>query len=292
MSTSSLSGLVYRHVDVFSRSPLRGNGLTVFPDAARLDTATMQALTQEMRQFESIFLCPTDDAGVYVARIFTMEEELDFAGHPILGAAAVLHERLGQEDSARFELRLKAKTVRVDSRRKDGWYETSMDQGKPVLGEPIEGAIAARLLAALNLGPEHLAPGLPLQMVSTGLPYLILPLASGLEQVRVTTPSLEELLASVGAKFSYPLDVQTREGRSWDNLGMVEDIATGSAAGPAGAYLVRHGLAGAGEEIVIRQGRFCGRDSEISVRIEGNANTPIRAIVGGDVVLVARGSFD
>lgn len=292
MTRHVLSGLAYRHVDVFSRRPLGGNGLTVFPDALGLDHAAMQALTREMRQFESIFLCPTGGAGAFAARIFTMEEELDFAGHPILGSAAVLHELSAQGDCASFELRLKAKTVRVTSRRRDGWYETSMDQGTPVLGDPIEGETAARLLAALNLGPEHLAPGLPMQMASTGLPYLIVPLTSGLERVRVTAPGFEDLLARVGAKFSYPLDVQTREGRSWDNLGMVEDIATGSAAGPAAAYLVRHGLAKAGEKIVIRQGRFCGRDSEIKARIEGDTMAPTRAIVGGDVVMVARGSFD
>ncbi|BBD08295.1 PhzF family phenazine biosynthesis protein [Desulfovibrio ferrophilus] len=292
MNDRSLTGLAFRHVDVFSRSPLSGNSLTVFPDASALDGPTMQALTQEMRHFESIFLSPTEHAGTFEARIFTMEEELDFAGHPILGAAAVLHELFGDNDGAQFKLRLKAKTVQLDCLRRDGWYEASMDQGKPVLGEPIEGEAANQFLAALNLRPEHKAQDLPLQMVSTGLPYLILPLTSGLEQVRVSTPDFEQLLQSVGAKFSYALDVTAREGRSWDNLGMVEDIATGSAAGPAGAYLVRHGLAEIDEHIIIRQGRFCGRDSGIHVRINGNATSPSRAVVGGDVVMVAKGTFD
>lgn len=290
--TTPLSGLAWRHVDVFSRTPLAGNGLTVFPDASNLDTATMQALTQEMRQFESIFLTPPNKPGPVRARIFTMEEELDFAGHPILGAAAVLHELVGDEEPLRFSLELNTKTVSVDSRREAGHYAMSMDQGAPEFGEPIEGEIADRLLAALNLGREHLAPDLPLRMVSTGLPYLVVPLASGLERVRVTAPGFEEMLSQVGAKFSYPLDVTAREGRSWDNMGTVEDIATGSAAGPAGAYLVRHGLAQPEEEITIRQGRFCGRDSEIRVRIEGDAASPSRAIVGGDVVMLASGVFD
>jgi len=289
---AGLAGLAWRQVDVFSHVPLAGNGLAVFADASALDGAAMQALTREMRQFESIFLTPTDDPAVFGARIFTMEEELDFAGHPVLGAGAVLHEAAGAGPEARFTLRLKAKTVSVDSRREAGHFSVTMDQGAPVLGEPIEGDLAHEFLAALNLGPEHLAPNLPLQMATTGLPYLIVPLASGLERVRVTAPGFEELLARVGAKFSYPLDVTAREGRSWDNQGTVEDIATGSAAGPAAAYLVRHGLAKRSEDIVIRQGRFCGRDSAINVRIEENADGSSRALVGGDVAMVARGVFD
>ena len=86
----ALHGLAFRHVDVFSDQPLSGNGLSVFWDASALTPDLMQRITQEMRQFESIFLTQTEDASTYRARIFTMEEELDFAGHPILGAAGVL----------------------------------------------------------------------------------------------------------------------------------------------------------------------------------------------------------
>src|SRR5512146_1029046 len=90
-----LQGLEYRHVDVFTREALSGNGLTVFPEAGGLAPETMQLITQEMRQFESIFLVPTPaEARRVQARVFTMEEELPFAGHPVLGAACVLHERL------------------------------------------------------------------------------------------------------------------------------------------------------------------------------------------------------
>ena len=84
--------LNYRHVDVFSRELMSGNGLTVFQTKTELPPVLMQAITREMRQFESIFLVTTADPRVVRARVFTMEEELDFAGHPVLGAAAVLHE--------------------------------------------------------------------------------------------------------------------------------------------------------------------------------------------------------
>ncbi len=96
-----LHALEYHHVDVFAREPLSGNGLIVFPDAGALTTATMQRVTQEMRQFESIFLAATPEPHRVRARVFTMEEELPFAGHPALGAACALHERLPRGASAK-----------------------------------------------------------------------------------------------------------------------------------------------------------------------------------------------
>jgi trans-2,3-dihydro-3-hydroxyanthranilate isomerase len=85
--------LAYRHVDVFSKIPFSGNGLTVFPESNGLSVQIMQCITQEMRQFESIFLHVQPSSSLVKASIFTMEEELAFAGHPVLGAACVLHEQ-------------------------------------------------------------------------------------------------------------------------------------------------------------------------------------------------------
>ncbi|WP_461211387.1 PhzF family phenazine biosynthesis protein [Desulfocurvus sp. DL9XJH121] len=289
---NALSGLRFRQADVFSRLPLAGNGLAVFPEAEGLDAAAMQALAREMRQFESIFLTPGPRPGAVRARIFTMDEELDFAGHPVLGAACVLHEERGGMEREAWTFHLNAGAVDVRTTRNHGGYAALMDQGRPEFGPPLSPERTAPLLAALGLGPEDLAPGLPAQVVSTGLPYLFLPLRSGLERVRVAVQDLEARLAAVGAKFSYPLDVGTREGRSWDNLGASEDIATGSAAGPAGAYLVCHGLAVPDEPLFISQGRFCHRPCSMAVRVQGDAEAPERVLVGGDVCLTARGTFD
>lgn len=291
--------LEYRHVDVFTREPLSGNGLTVFPDAGSLTPETMQLVTREMRQFESIFLLPTgdtDDTYHVRARVFTMEEELPFAGHPVLGAACVLHERLASgHERAAWTLDLAAGAVRVSTVRRDGWYEATMSQGRPLFGATAGAEFARQILAALNLTEDDLSTGLPLAVVSTGLPYLIVPLARGLERAAIVTPGFEALLAQVGAKFVYVLHVATCEGRTWDNDGRVEDVATGSAAGPAGAYLVQHGLAKAsGGELIVHQGRFLGRPSEMRVRVDVEAQGgEIAAVyVGGDVRMVARGSFD
>ena len=297
---NSLRALEYCHVDVFTRDPLSGNGLIVFPEAQEMTPETMQLVTREMRQFESIFLMPPadsakpPDAHHVRARVFTMEEELPFAGHPVLGAACVLHERLAHgQDRAAWTLDLAAGQVQVSTTRHDGWYEATMNQGQPTFGATLDDEMTGRVLAALNLTPENLYPGLPLEVVSTGLPYLLVMLASGLERAAIVQSGFEDLLAQTGAKFVYVLHVQTREGRTWDNDGRVEDVATGSAAGPVGAYLVRHGLAPAdGAAILLHQGRFVGRPSEMRVQvveIAGDESAAVR--VTGDVRMVARGVF-
>lgn len=289
----SLRGVEYRHVDVFSRESLSGNGLIVFPNASALAPTTMQLVTREMRQFESIFLIPTDDPHRVRARVFTMEEELPFAGHPVLGAACVLHERLSDAgEREAWTLELAAGPVQVSTSRHDGWYEATMDQGRPTFGAMLDAETARQALASLNLTEDDLYSGLPLQVVSTGLPYLLVMLASGLERAGIVGGGFEDLLASMGAKFVYVLHVPTREGRTWDNDGRVEDIATGSAAGPVGAYLVRHGLAAPGTEITVRQGRFLGRPSQIRVQVDSTDGEIVTVRVSGDVRMVARGVFD
>ncbi len=288
-----LQGLTYRHVDVFAREPLSGNGLTVFPDGGVLLTDLMQRLTQEMRQFESIFLSAESESHTYRARIFTMEEELDFAGHPVLGAACVLHEQHAPDaTSAAWTIRLNVGDVGVTTERGAGGYKATMNQGRPVFQAQLSDAAAQQYLAALNLKPDMLADGLPLQVISTGLPYLIVPIRAGLAEARIVHPQFGALLAEISAQFVYVLDVDVIEGRTWDNDGRVEDVATGSAAGPAGAYLVSHGLAQAGTDIVIHQGRFVGRPSEITVRIEGEPDRIDSVLVRGDVRMVALGCFD
>ena len=177
------------------------------------------------------------------ARIFTAEEELPFAGHPVIGAAAALHERYAPEDPARsWTFVIAGREIAVRSRRTPGYYQAEMNQGPPALASPLGRPDAARFAGALGLSEGDLH-GLPMQVVSTGLPYLIVPVAHGLGRARIAVTDFEEQLASVGAKFVYVFDPDKREGRSWDNAGAVEDVATGSAAGPAAAYLAAHGLA-------------------------------------------------
>ena len=235
--------LEYRHVDVFSRRALRGNGLVVVLNAAGLPAAVMQDVTREVRQFETAFVTDVDlTAGSARLRIFTEDEELDFAGHPVLGAAAVLHTLLpapGAEQA--WALTVAQRTIKARTRGAAGWIDAAMDQGVPHFGPPITGERARAYSTALNLLPGQPHPALPMQVVSTGLPYLIVPVQDGLERARISHPRFEELLAASGAKFVYVLDPDRPEGRTWDNAGRIEDVATGSAAGPAAGYLIHYG---------------------------------------------------
>ena len=289
---AALSGLTWVQADVFCAGPLTGNGLCVFRPAVALDDGIMLRLTQEMRQFESIFLFEEKDA--VHARIFTVEEELDFAGHPLLGAAAVLHFAAVEHDGTHsgaardwvLQLNRRSVTLRTE-RRNEHFFDAEMDQGPPVWGAEAAGASRAAILAGLGLAESDLAAGLPLATVSTGLDYLIVPVTQeGLAKARIGVDDFEARLAGLGARFAYILDTENREGRTWDNLGAVEDVATGSAAGPAAAYLQRH--CGAPPEITLRQGRFAGRPS--ALRIASDAETG-HLTVGGGVAVLAEGRF-
>ncbi len=280
--------LPFSLVDVFAREPLSGNGLSVFLLDEDLPSPAMQRITQEMRQFETIFLRRIGDTSRFRARIFTMEEELPFAGHPVIGAAALLHAELHPADeSAGFEFVMPARSIDATSRREGTSYFAEMDQGVAAVEPPIPAAHNEAFLKALNLTASDLAAGLPLQVVSTGLPYLIVPIAAHLERARIVVPGFEALLATVGAKFVYVFDVDRREGRTWDNDGRVEDIATGSAAGPGAAYLVTHDLAAPGENLVLAQGRFLNRPSEIHAMVRGGPSLSVS--VRGQVCFVGYG---
>ena len=190
----------------------------------------MQDLTREVRQFETAFLAGVDLPGRFSRlRIFTEDEELDFAGHPVLGAAAVLHTLLPAPDTEEiWAVEVAQRTVEVRTRGADRWVDVTMDQGIPQLGPAIAGDLTQAYRDALNLAHGQLHPALPLQVVSTGLPYLIVPVQAGLEHARISHPGFEALLDASGAKFVCVLDPDRPDGRTWDNAGRVEDVATGS----------------------------------------------------------------
>jgi trans-2,3-dihydro-3-hydroxyanthranilate isomerase len=281
------NGLEYRHVDVFADAPFTGNGLiVVFAETGGLRTEALISLTAEMRQFELIVVDPEPEGDRVSARIFTAQEELPFAGHPVIGAAAALHERHAPNEPARsWVFVIAGREIAVHSQRTHRYYEAAMNQGFPTLGSPLADRTVAGFASALNLRSDELYPS-PLRVVSTGLPYLIVPVTQrGLERARIVACDFEQRLAGVGAKFVYVFDPEAREGRTWDNAGAVEDVATGSAAGPAAAYLAAHGLTTQNEAINIRQGRFLGRPSKIGVAPDSGGEL----WVGGPVAPVARG---
>jgi trans-2,3-dihydro-3-hydroxyanthranilate isomerase len=272
-------------VDVFARQKLSGNGLTIFYDFENLTTQEMLSLTQEMRQFESIFVVREDDG--FYARIFTTEEELDFAGHPLIGLSAHLHEVYGEQELHCWSVRLNKKTVKLHSHKAGEYFAATMDQGTPEFIKQLSHSESEPFLSSMNLSENHLS-SLPMEVISTGLPYLIIPVNSnGLQIARVSIDNLEDLLAQHGAKFAYILDTDNLEGRTWDNQGKVEDIATGSAAGPAAAFLYKHGRVNGAESFVLRQGRFAGRDSEMHLKLDLETDEISNISVSGQVCKIA-----
>jgi trans-2,3-dihydro-3-hydroxyanthranilate isomerase len=286
MTRTTEQGLAYHHVDVFADRPLRGNGLIVVTSVDQLPTALMQEITREMRQFESIFLSAVDLPGRQAtARIFTLDEELTFAGHPVLGAAAVLHGLAGDPSSATWSIRLADRLLPVRTTAEGGRLTAEMNQGAGTVLPPLTTGQAASYLQALNLNLDDAHPQLPMQLASTGLPYLIVPIRSGLDRARITCSDMEARLAECGAKFVYVLDPDRPEGRTWDNAGLVEDVATGSAAGPVGLYLQHHGLLPS-RRVTLHQGGFLDRPSTIDVHIDAQTGD---VWVGGSVAPVGHG---
>lgn len=168
----------YFHVDVFSNEILSGNGLTVVFCNEELEDDLMLKLTQEFKQFETIFVRRIVDC-IFSARIFTVNEELDFAGHPILGAAATIHSHIfGNEEDIAITFQLNQKTIIVNSKKSAEYYEVQMNQGKAEFLCEVSKEKRNEYVHALNLSEENLSEEFPMEVVSTGLPYLLVPITS------------------------------------------------------------------------------------------------------------------
>lgn len=289
-------------LDVFSATPFRGNGLAVFEPNQTLSDQQMLAYTRELRQFESIFFTRKNEPNHVSARIFTMEGELDFAGHPCLGLAAHLHASKVCDTSENWIIELNSGLIHVTSRpynspshqpKRPGHcdhFHVTMHQGPPQFVNEVPADAKGEILEALNLNSACLAM-MPMEVISTGLPYLIVPVVKGIEDARIINDQFESLLAKHGADFVYVLDVLRREGRTWDNQGQIEDIATGSAAGPAAAFLWKHQRRESSKHIILSQGRFMHRPSTIEVHLQVAGTTIEDILVGGDVCQIAKLEF-
>lgn len=280
--------LSYLHVDVFAPRAYAGNSLPVFLDSAGLNADQMLAITRELRHFEAIFLQAEPQPQTYRARVFDLFEELPFAGHPIIGAAAALHETADGKEDRQWRFNLTDKSVTVATRRTGSGYFGLLDQGSAqFLSEvPADDEIAA----AFDLARADLDPTLPLAVMSTGLRYLIVPVRSQvLPRARIKA-DITGLLATRGAQFAVLFDEAAHEIRHWNNDGIIEDIATGSAAGTIGAYCLRYGGAQSGSPFTLNQGRFAGRPSELVVEPHGMPGNVTSVKVGGGVAIVGHGA--
>lgn len=253
----------YFHVDVFSEKSLSGNGLTVVFPNKKIDHQTLLSITQEFKQFETIFIYPSVEEQ-YPVRIFTVEEELNFAGHPILGAGAVIHKNFHtNKNSVNIDITAASRVIHLTSERRDDAFQVVMDQGEPQFIKTVSYEKYQVIAAVLNLDIQDFHEEYPIEIVSTGLPYMLIPLKKNLGKAKIVIPNFDEVLAQFGAKFVYLFDPKSLECRTWDNEGNVEDVATGSAAGPLCAYLVKNGFKQSGEVINIYQGKYVNRPSRI-----------------------------
>jgi trans-2,3-dihydro-3-hydroxyanthranilate isomerase len=268
--------LDYEVLDVFTDTALTGNPLAVFTDAAALSADQMQAIAREMSLSETVFvLPPEDDTATARVRIFTPRAELPFAGHPVLGAALTLAEG----DSTRLETGAGMITVELDRER--GYGE--MEQPQPTT-EPFDRP--NELLAALGLRGDS---ELPIIAYRNGPLHVYVAVkddstVSRLEPDMAVLSRLDSCCVSCFALAPDSLNVKTRV--FCPALGVPEDPATGSAAGPLALHLTRHDRLKPGQLIEISQGEEIARPSKLYARIEDD-----RVFVGGAAVKVAHGTL-
>jgi trans-2,3-dihydro-3-hydroxyanthranilate isomerase len=296
----------YTQLDVFTSQPFGGNQLAVFFDAEALDSREMQLIAREMNFSESTFVLPPTDPSVALwrVRIFTPSVELPFAGHPVIGTTvALVHAgRLRAEDvPATLELAIGPLVVEPALAGGEAHFVV-MTQPLPTFA-PWEGDREA-LLAALGLDTSALRAGLPIERGSAGVPFIYVPLRDEAAIQRAKPGA--GLAAALGedSRVGVYLFATTNSSRRSQpvharmfapGLGVTEDAATGSAAGPLGAYLVRHGLLAPDTDgksaLGVLQGAEIGRYSSINVFVQSSEGVVTGVRVGGRSVIVATGEF-
>jgi len=292
----SLRCLPFTQLDVFTSRALEGNPLAVFPDGRGLTDQEMLAIAREMNLSETTFILPRDAATEKEhdirVRIFTVQEELPFAGHPTLGTAFALR---GDSGANEIKLELNVGTIPVQFEEKDGEpVFGEMQQNDPVFGQIHE---RKKIAEVTGIPLEDIDPELPIQTVSTGVPFTILPIR-GLKEIRrlaINQARAMEYLSSSGAKFFFCVTREALDQTARLHARMLfyngEDPATGSASGCAAAWMVQHGVAKPDERVLIEQGIEMQRPSKIFVRASRSNDRVVNVRVGGNVVEVLRGEI-
>ncbi|ALS79449.1 phenazine biosynthesis protein PhzF [Planococcus kocurii] len=300
--------LTYTLVDVFTAQFFSGNQLAVFHDGSSLDTKIMQRIANELNLSETAFICPPRKPQHQLSlRIFTPQVELPIAGHPTIGTAFVmaylnmlpLHDGMN-EWIIEEELTDIAVTV-----RKEGEQITTVEmiQPLPVFGEIFERqALVADLL---SLPKGELDTRFPIQTVSSGIPFLFVPLRSlaAMREINFRTDVWERHFSGdSNRQHVFTFTTETEHDDSTVHcrmfapaMGISEDPATGAACGPLGAFLVEHGVIDTGDEghffIRSEQGIEMGRPSFIDITITKNNETYQEVKIGGTAVVVGRGEL-
>jgi len=286
----------FTQFDVFTTRPLEGNPLAVVHDASGLSDSEMQSIAREMNLSETTFILPRDarierERGIRV-RIFTVQEELPFAGHPTLGTAFFLR---GNSGAREINLDLNVGTIPVS-------FEECA--GDPVFGEmtqrdPEFGFIHDRQTIANVTGIplEDIDPALPIETVSTGTSFTMLPIRNleAMGRVQFKQRESSEYLKKCDGRFFFCVTRETVDSSARLHARMLfyngEDPATGSASGCCASWMVQHGIARPDERVLIEQGIEMKRPSRIFVRASRNNDRVVNVRVGGNVVEVLRGEL-
>lgn len=292
----SLRRLPFTQFDVFTSRALEGNPLAVFPDGPGFTDQEMLAIAKEMNLSETTFILPRDPAtekerGIRV-RIFTVQEELPFAGHPTLGTAFALRGDSGDKE---IKLELNVGTIPVQFEEKDGEPAFGeMKQNDPVFGQIHD---RKKIAEVTGIPLEDIDRELPIQTVSTGVPFTVLPIRGLVEigRLAINQSRAMEYLSSSGAKFFFCVTRETVDRTARLHARMLfyngEDPATGSASGCAAAWMVQHGVVKPDEHVLIEQGIEMQRPSKIFVRASRSNDRVVNVRVGGNVVEVLRGEL-
>jgi len=288
--------LSFTQVDVFTSRPLEGNPLAVYPDATGLSDSKMQAIAREMNLSETTFIFPREAAiererGIRV-RIFTVQEELPFAGHPTLGTAFVWR---GDTGASEIKLDLNVGTIPVRFEDSPG----PLPFGEMTQADPVFGRVHDRKKIAEVTGSplEDIDPDLPIQTVSTGIPFTILPIRNleAIGRLAINQQRSAQYLSESGGKFFFCVTRQTVDPDARLHARMLfyngEDPATGSASGCAAAWMVKHDVAQSEERVLIEQRVEMKRASRILVRASRRYDGVVNVRVGGNVVEVLRGEI-
>jgi trans-2,3-dihydro-3-hydroxyanthranilate isomerase len=294
-----MPSLPFYIVDVFAETKYAGNQLAVFTNAEALSSAEMQQLAKEVNYSETTFILSSEPrSGGYDVRIFTPAKELPFAGHPTLGTAFVLQHEMIKQPIATIALNLEIGQIPVSIFYKNDRADVLwMEQRSPVFGETFA---AEAIAPILNLNITDIDTNFPIQDVSTGVPFIIVPLKTrhALKRIKVNKERYFALIANTNAKEILVFCPETKRRENQlsvrvfaDSLGIPEDPATGSANGCLAGYLVQYSyLKKPFIDLRVEQGDEIGRPSLLLLKATKTADN-IQVSVGGQVMLVARGEF-
>lgn len=286
-------------VDVFAKEKYTGNQLAVFRDAKALSDTEMQRIAREMNYSETTFILSEEKRnGGYDVRIFTPEEEVPFAGHPTLGTAYVIQHEIIREIIDRVILNLKIGQIPVtfnySGEQIDILWMTQID---PTFGQIFDSGSISQVL---SLDKREIDDRFPIQEVSTGLSFIIVPLKTldALKQAKVARDKYFELIKDTQAKamlifcpetYNQENDLNVRVFA--DYYGVPEDPATGSGNGCLAAYFVKNRYLGKDRiNVRIEQGYEIGRPSLLLLRAEEKEGK-IEVSVGGKAIMIAKGEF-